>query len=159
MRNLLRYAIAALVLSVAAVGVASAADETPDAFVKRYFGKYRDMDHWPQGYDICKDYCDPVFDKLLNASNNTGGDLGDDDLDYDPICQCQDIPDKFPVKSVKPDGTDGADVAITRDEDKAAWTLVLRKQGGTWKIFDVVEKDGRSIRAFLTKKFGKKIHP
>ena len=77
---------------------------------------------------------------------------------HDPICQCQDMPDKFPVQSVKMVGTDGANIAITRDDDKQAWTLVIKKEGGKWKIYDVVEHDGRSIRALLTRKFGKKVH-
>lgn len=98
---------------------------------------------------------DPYFLKLMDdngrlASVRTGGV----DLDYDPVCQCQDGPDSILLKSVVRRGADFAAAHVANADcddpsaDCAGYVIVLRRLSGAWRIYDVIEKSG-GVRARL----------
>lgn len=124
------------------------AAETPADFMAKLGAKYRAMDHWPRGYEPCAEFCEPALWRLVQHAN----DGGDAVLDYDPFCQCQDVPPSLPVKSIKT--VDATTANVTLQEGDTSWIIVLHQGEGRWRIADVIEK-GRfglgSLKARLAK--------
>jgi uncharacterized protein DUF3828 len=128
------------------------ANETPAAFVHRLYAQYRTKG----GQDaVDKKFTDPDFMHLMKENAELFGAEGDADLDYDPICQCQD----FVASSIyvlvdgKPSDDGGGYVAHIRrgkGKDQVDWQLVLKPIGGQWKVYDVIDQGG-SVRAWVTR--------
>jgi len=129
---------------------APAAHETPAAFVHRLFLQYRTA----AGMDaVNKKFVDPSFAGLMKENAELFGAEGEADLDYDPICQCQDIGGGYVLVDGKPTDDGGGYVAHMRygkGKDQVDWQLVLKPIGGAWKVYDVIDQSG-SVRALLTK--------
>jgi hypothetical protein len=78
------------------------------------------------------------------------------DLDYDPVCQCQENSGRYAVRGVvRRPGGQFADVRMRMTfpgEDQAAgpndYGIVLVRIPGGWRIWDVIS-EGRSVRTML----------
>jgi hypothetical protein len=121
--------------------------ETPNAFMARLSAKYRDMDHWPRGYEPCAEFCEPALWHLVKHAS----DKDEAALDYDPFCQCQDTPPNLPVQSIRAMGLSTVDVTLHNSD--TTWVLTLHLNDGHWKIADVFEKGPGmgSLKARLAK--------
>jgi hypothetical protein len=90
-------------------------------------------------------FWDPSFRKL-DTDNSKLMD-GEDVLDSDPVCQCQDVGGVYHYTG-KLTAPDRYVATVSRDGDKATWQVILKKLKGGWKIYDVVDDQG-SIRGKL----------
>ncbi|HLI67959.1 MAG TPA: hypothetical protein VKU90_16460 [Caulobacteraceae bacterium] len=142
-----------------------AGGETPTAFVTRVLASYQPngqqwantgteaadaaQQAWLQKYEA--EVYDPDFLKLVNDNSQLAADKsGGMDLDYDPFCQCQGAGAIYSVVSAHADGA-RYDVVVKSDEkQQGPWTFVLTRSGAGWRVFDVLEQTGRSVRATLT---------
>jgi hypothetical protein len=122
--------------------VYQAARETPEAFVRALYAQYAPPGAGeappPPGQD-------PIYDRMLNAMiradfEKAAGEAPS--LNYDPICGCQDG-GAFTLDSVAI--TPGADprsaeaaVIFTNAGETTRQTLKLVKEGGNWKVNDVL---------------------
>ena len=156
-----------LVAAAAAVALIAAptpagsrpAGEQPAQFVARLYAVYgADSPWWGSSSDrkaaafqkrVYVEFYDPVFVKLMNdndslaAAKNAG-----QDLDYDPICQCQDSGGTYRYVSGEANGG-FYDAKVTDNAaDRTPWTVVLKKMRGGWRIFDVIDETG-SVRTWL----------
>lgn len=87
---------------------------------------------------------DPIYDRMLNAmigadAAQAAGEVPT--LDYDPICDCQDV-EAFTLDSVAvtrsgPAAAEAA-VAFTNAGETKRQTLKLVKEGPMWKVSDVL---------------------
>lgn len=143
---------------------AAQAKETPAAFAQRVVALYAPNGRfWAEkgpaadaafSRKVDAAFYDPAFARLINENGALAGRWGGGpDLDYDPVCQCQDDPGGLVVQRVteRPGGL--ADVAMLSGVHEAgakptAYTLVLRRGPNGWRIADVVEETG-SLRARL----------
>jgi hypothetical protein len=99
---------------------------------------------------------DPGFQRLMDDNGRLAGtNYGGVDLDYDPVCQCQDTGGHFTLVALTPRGSDMAvmRVRITPDapstEPPVSYSIVLKRGAGRWRIWDVVETRDGSIRGRL----------
>ena len=74
---------------------------------------------------------------------------GLDVLDYDPVCQCQDAGGTYQV-SGRSDAGGRYIATVRRTGEPRSWQVIMRKVGGAWKFYDVIEARG-SIRALLAR--------
>ena len=130
-----------MVVAIAGVSMFShAADApkgaSPDDVVRKHLAK---------GLGVSEEDFDPSFLKL-DTDNQKLLD-GEDVLDSDPVCQCQDTVGKYRVTG-KPDGVDRYVAIVGKVGGKSTWQVILQKINGAWKIYDVVDQRG-SVRALL----------
>lgn len=115
-----------------------------EAFVRTLFAAYSDTpgstgpeNQWSTGTQA-----------LLDADGEAAQGVGY--LGADPICDCQDW-EKLRVTSlaVTPTGADSADAAVAFTMGDGAKTtnetLKLVREGGTWKVDDIVYGEGHSL--------------
>jgi hypothetical protein len=138
--------------------------ETPTAFVSRLLAPYQPkgqmwaptdtpaaqkaLDAFQKTYDAT--FYAPDFKQLIDDNTALSEKADGPDLDYDPICQCQDSAAIYSVASGKPDGA-RYDVAVTsNDKEQGTWTFVLADSTKGWGVWDVIDQGG-SLRAKLTK--------
>jgi len=138
--------------------------ETPSAFVVRLMAPYQPngrewaptdtpaaqkaQDAFEKAYDA--QFYDPSFSQLMSDNTALSEKADGPDLDYDPICQCQDTGAIYRYASGKPDGTH-YDVSVTsNDKEQGTWTFVLADSPTGWRVYDVIDQSG-SLRAKLTK--------
>jgi hypothetical protein len=156
--------LAAVVIAVAGLGAAPA-KETPAAFVQRLMAVYRTGGEWWASPDtsaarraqaayqkrVYADFYDPAFVKLMNDNGAlAGAKNAGADLDYDPVCQCQDSGGVYRYLSGQARGG-FFDAKVTDNAaDQKPWTLVLQKTPAGWRIYDVVDESG-DVRTRLTK--------
>jgi hypothetical protein len=150
--------------SAAASATVSQTGETPQQFVTRLFAPYQpggqqwtDPDTpaaekaqkaFEAAYDA--DFYDPEFLKLINDNSTIAMDkVGGVDLDYDPLCQCQDSGGRLSYVSGQPNGQ-FFDAKVTNDGDHTTYTLVLIDTPKGWRLYSVID-DGGDVRAWLTK--------
>lgn len=101
-------------------------------------------------------FYDPSFAKLISDNGALAGRWGGGpDLDYDPVCQCQDDPGGLVVERVTERPGGFADVAMVSGlhetgSKPTAYSLVLQRGPAGWRITDVVDQTG-SLRALLTR--------
>ena len=101
---------------------------------------------------------DPAFQRLMDDNGRLAGtNYGGVDLDYDPVCQCQDTGGHFTLTALTRRGADTAvmQMRFTPDapstEPPATYSIVLKFGAGRWRIWDVVETQYGSIRDRLTR--------
>jgi len=140
--------------------------ETPAAFAQRLVKLYAPNGRWwreesPAADDayrvrVFAQFYDPRFARLMNDNSTLamkhGGGV---DLDYDPVCQCQDDAGPLQVSSVRQRSADLADLRMkswceTKDAVCRGYLIVIRRIGGAWRISDVVDEGG-SVRAMLVR--------
>lgn len=100
---------------------------------------------------------DPLYSRMLNAT--LGADVrvarGEvPTVNYDLICACQDQGDfTLDSLSVVQSGPNAAsaDVAFTNAGETTRQTLKLVREGINWKVDDVVDADGKSLREATVK--------
>jgi hypothetical protein len=139
--------------------------ETPDAFARRIVKLYASNGRWwseqtpaaEQAYrtKVFEAFYDPAFASLINDNGALAAKrLGGEDMEDDPVCQCQDDPGGIRVKFVRPRQGDFADVSAQVGCAEASgctnYVMVLHRTAGLWAIYDVVDSAG-SRRAWLSK--------
>jgi hypothetical protein len=138
--------------------------ETPSAFVVRLMAPYQPngrewaptdtpaaqkaQDAFEKAYD--DQFYAPDFQKLMNDNTALSEKADGPDLDYDPICQCQDSSATYAYVSGKPDGAQYDVVVTGNDKEQGKWTFVLADSPTGWRVYDVIDSGG-SLRAKLTK--------
>jgi hypothetical protein len=134
----------------------SQAGETPQQFVARVFALYRSGSPWwadppKPGYQesVYRDFYDPEFPRLMDENGKLSATKGGGvDLDYDPVCQCQDSGGAYRYLSGAQNG-DFFDAKVNDDgPGQAPWTLVLKQTPAGWRIYDVIDSSG-SVRSLL----------
>jgi hypothetical protein len=158
-------ASAAAPASSAAAEPASSTGETPTAFVTRLLAPYQPNGQWwaktdtdaaqkaqqafQDNYDAT--FYDPDFLKIITDNGKlSGAKAGGVDMDYDPICQCQDGAAKLAPVSGHADG-DHYDVVVKSDDkSQAPWTFVLANSATGWRLYDVLDTTG-DVRAVIGK--------
>ena len=156
---------AAAPTSSAAATPTSAPGEAPTAFVTRVLAPYQPngrawantgteaadeaQQAWQNKFEA--EVYDPDLLKIINDNTMLAADkAGGMDIDYDPLCQCQGAGPIFSVVSARPDGA-RYDVVVKSDEKvQGIWTFVLTRSGATWRVFDVLDQTGVSVRGLLT---------
>ena len=147
------------------LGAPERARETPAAFAQRLVRLYAPNGRWWKEASPAADaayrakvyaqFYDPQFDALMNDNTHLamkhGGGV---DLDYDPVCQCQDDAGPLQVTSVRQRSADAAEMNMKSWCEKGAvcrgYLIVIRRIGGAWRISDVVGEGG-SVRAMLVR--------
>ena len=119
-----------------------AAAEDPSLFVKLLYANYEHMGRWAKDYNPCHEYCEADFAKLLDAAHRKNM------IDYDPICQCKGAGGKY-LMFMGAQGATGDDYLATMmkaGDLHTSWVLVLKWDGGGWKLHDIMEKrNGKQI--------------
>ncbi|HLK26116.1 MAG TPA: hypothetical protein VKT30_15785 [Caulobacteraceae bacterium] len=138
--------------------------ETPSAFVARLMAPYQPkgqmwgptdtpaaqkaQDAFIKTYDAT--FYDPSLQKLMDDNTALAEKADGPDLDYDPICQCQDSSAVYAYAAGKPDGAH-YDVSVTsNDKEQGTWTFVLADSPSGWRVYNVLSSAG-DLRAKLTK--------
>ena len=153
----MRRFVGGLVAAVLVAGTVSAAPtETPKHFITRLFALYATNSPWwnapqdsPAGKRLQAQFYDPTFTRLMDDNSTLASKSGDEDLDYDPVCQCQDSGATYHYLSGAPAGGALFNAKVD-DNGTAPWTIVLTSASGSWRVWDVVDSTG-SIRARLTR--------
>ena len=151
-------------LTPSVVAAAAPANETPAQFVTRLFAIYKTGGSWWKTWPdtaagrraqaayqkaIYAEFYDPGFVKLMNDNGALAGAKGGgEDLDYDPVCQCQDSGGHYSYVSGAQKGA-YFDAVMKVDND-APWTLVLTKTPAGWRVYDVLDTTG-DLRVWLGK--------
>ena len=127
----------------------AAAMTTPDAFVHALYAPYvaggpKDATPTPGQ--------DPIYSRMMNATIGADFRIAKGEvpsLNYDLICGCQDQ-GAFTLDSVAvtQGGTNTADavVAFTNAGETTRQTLKLEREGGAWKVDDIIGADGKSLQ-------------
>ncbi len=142
----------------------SQSGETPSAFVARLLAPYQPkgqmwqptdtpaaqkaLDAFQKTYDAT--FYDPSFRKLIDDNTALSEKADGPDLDYDPICQCQDSATTYAYVSGKQDGAHYDASVGSADKGQGTWTFVLADSPKGWGVWDVIAQGG-SLRAKLTK--------
>jgi Protein of unknown function (DUF3828) len=127
--------------------------ESAKAFVQRVYADYANPDWRHQEERLKKFYTRSLL--RLIAADKTGhlGEVGN--LDWDPICSCQDAGDPGDLKvqsiTLSPPGPFRlkAVVAFTITGGPNTVTLSLLKTPSGWRIDDISERETPSLRAYL----------
>ena len=95
---------------------------------------------------------DPIFSRMMNATIGADFRIAKGEvpsLNYDLICGCQDqgafTLDSVVVTQGETNAADAA-VAFTNAGDTTRQTLKLQREGGAWKVDDIVGADGKSVQ-------------
>jgi hypothetical protein len=144
---------------------AARSTEAPEAFIGRIIKLYGPGSRWwateeTGNHDayrdrVSREFYEPTFAKLLNDNGALASAHAEGvDLDYDPVCQCQDGPGHIRLRSVEPGAQQlvkahvaGPDCSGDRAEC-SDYVIVLGRTPGGWKIHDVVDSTG-SVRGRL----------
>jgi hypothetical protein len=156
--------LAAALLVGASLGPAPV-NESPAQFVQRVFAIYRSDSPWWQNWStpaekaadaaytkrVYATFYDPGFVKVMNDNDTLASAKGaGEDLDYDPVCQCQDSGGVYRYISGAQNGA-FFDAKVTDNAaEQSPWTLVLVRTATGWRIWDVVDSTG-SLRTRLAK--------
>ncbi len=137
---------------IAALLLAAAAPQTPQAFVTHLYAHYRDEHFSPF------DHIDAVFAPRLAAAIRLDRKLAGDEigaLDSDPICLCQDTDGlRGEIRRVVLIAPDKAVVSLTlhyaATPPTAPARLTLQRLGSGWRVADVAMENGLSLLDWLT---------
>ncbi len=144
---------------------AAPASEPPAKFVQRLFAVYDGNSEWWANADtpagrkadiayrahVYAAFYDPAFVKLMDDNGAlAGAKNAGADLDYDPVCQCQDSGSSYRYLSGAQKGAFFDAKVTDGDKGQQPWTLVLEKAAGGWRIYDVADSTG-SVRTRLTR--------
>ena len=128
------------------LAAASAASETPRAFVERLYAGYRNEHYSPF------DQTEPVFAPQLEAAIKEDERLADGEvgfLDFDPICDCQDTGGMHSqVISVSGSGRTATAHVILRwgdTSDNRDISLKLVRTAAGWRVADVSTPEEPSL--------------
>jgi len=158
-------AASAAAASSASAGPVSQTGETPQAFVTRMLAPYQPNGAWwkqtntpaeekaqkafEDAYDA--EFYDADFLKLIDDNGSLAMKKGGGvDMDYDPICQCQDSGTSYHYVSGHPDGQFYDVVVKSDDKEQGTWTFVLADSPRGWKLYNVRDQTG-DVRQWLTK--------
>ncbi len=150
-----------LALVAAQHAPAAPANEAPQHFVSRVFAIYATNSKWwalttsksGSAYQkkVYAYFYDPTFVKLMNDNDTLAAAKGGgEDLDYDPVCQCQDSGGAYRYLSGHARGLFFDAKVTDNGQGQKPWTLVLAKTPAGWRIWDVVDTTG-SLRTWLGK--------
>jgi len=130
-----------------------AAATDPESFVRALYARYSDPQ--PGGQAVAEPGQDPIFSARLNRLIladfvRAAGEVPN--LNYDPVCDCQDGgPFRLDGTILRPTGPDAVDAlaTFTNAGERKAMTLRLVKEGGRWRIDDVVPSDREPLSEHL----------
>jgi hypothetical protein len=142
LRSIVGGAASMAVLAAAAPGVA--AEQTPDALMRKIMNSYREGLPEKQAM-LGQAYFDPALTRL----DQENGKLFDgvDVLDADPVCQCQDVGGTYHY-TTRREGAGWVATVSRTDTPGTTWKVIWKKIGGRWRIWDVVDETG-GIRGLL----------
>jgi hypothetical protein len=86
----------------------------------------------------------------MDDNSKLAGKSGDADLDYQPICQCQDSGGHYGYVSGAPAPGGVFDAKVTGHDSRPPWTLVLKQENGGWRVYDVIDQTG-SVRTWVAR--------
>lgn len=127
----------------------AAQSEGPEAFVRALYAPYvaggpKDVAPAPGQ--------DPIYSRMMNATIGADFRIAKGEvpsLNYDLICGCQDqgafTLDSVVVTQVGANAADAA-VAFTNAGETTRQTLKLQREGGAWKVDDIIGADGKSVQ-------------
>lgn len=123
--------------------------EGPEAFVRALYAPY--VAGGPKDATPAPGQ-DPIYSRMMNATIGADFRIAKGEvpsLSYDLICGCQDqgvfTLDSVVVTQGRPNAADAA-VAFTNDGRTTRQTLKLQREGGAWKVDDIVGADGKSVQ-------------
>jgi len=127
----------------------AAAGTTPEAFVRALYAPF--VAGGPREAPPAPGQ-DPIYTRMMNATIGADFRIAKGEvpsLNYDLICGCQDQ-GVFTLDSVvvTQGGTNAADAAVvfTNAGETTRQTLKLQREGGNWKVDDIVGADGKSVQ-------------
>jgi hypothetical protein len=133
----------------------SSASPDPLVFLTELYSHYRGA-QTPDFvlFDHAQSYFDPSLVTLINEDEQLAARNGDEGLDSDPVCACQD-PGAMGSPSFRVTENSGthatAIVSIPyTDADHTDLTMSLVLTDGAWRIHDISGKDAPSLRAALS---------
>lgn len=95
---------------------------------------------------------DPIYSRQMNATIGADVRLAKGevpDINYDPICGCQDqgvfTLDSLAVTQGGPNAADAA-VVFTNAGETMHQTLKLVREGPNWKVEDIIDAEGKSLQ-------------
>ncbi len=161
----LLFALGALPATAARAQFLSAQDkahETAEAFAQRVAGLYGPEGDWAKAripdafldYErrVKAEFYDPGFAALLDENRRLASHWGDEDIDHDPLCHCQQVHVRLNLESLDQASPDAAQAHMASCEEPAAgcehYVLVLKRTAGAWRVHDTIEQ-GDSLRAIL----------
>jgi Protein of unknown function (DUF3828) len=127
--------------------------EPAKAFVQRVYADYSNPDWRHQEERLERFYTRSLLRLLVADETGHPGEVGN--LDWDPICACQDPgdPRDLKVQSISLSATGPlrlkAVVAFTITGGPNTVTLSLLKTSSGWRIDDISERETPSLRAYL----------
>ena len=136
-----------------AAGATAAPD--PMAFLSELYSHYRGT-QTPDFvlFDHAQSYFDPSLVSLINEDEQLAARNGDEGLDSDPVCACQDTgamgSPRFRI--TQNSGTNATAVVSIpyTDSTHTDLTMALVMTEGGWRIHEISSKDAPSLRAALT---------
>ena len=127
----------------------AAAPTTPEAFVRALYAPY--VAGGPKDATPAPGQ-DPILSRMMNATIGADFRIAKGEvpsLNYDLICGCQDqgafTLDSVVVTQGETNAADAA-VAFTNAGETTRQTLKLQREGGAWKVDDIVGADGKSVQ-------------
>ncbi len=158
-------ASAAAAVSAVSSEPVSQTGETPKAFVTRMLAPYQPNGAWwkqtdtpaqekqqkkfEDAYDA--EFYDADFLKLIDDNGSLAMKKGGGvDMDYDPICQCQDSSATYSYVSGHTVGQFFEATIKSDDKEQGTWVFVLQDTPKGWKLYDVRDQSG-DVRQWLTK--------
>jgi hypothetical protein len=130
--------------------------ESARSFVQKVYQDYANPDQRHQEQRQSQFYTPQLYRLILADQKGHPGEVGN--LDFDPICGCQDAgnPGELKVQSITISASGSArlkvNVAFLIVKEPVKVTLALLKTPAGWRIDDITTKDMKSLRAFLKKK-------
>ncbi len=125
----------------------------PGEFLRHFYAIYnahmndRTSDSFPEDHKVCERHCEKGLLKLFRAVARREARTGDEILDADPFCHCQDLAGHYDIVSGRFVGT-RYEGTIRNGTER--WTVVLTRGGSGWKIYNIVDPQF-DLRDFLAK--------
>jgi hypothetical protein len=152
---LLSLVAGAILTSFAAKGVQAQKAGSAEAFVREVYADYSNPDWQHQAERETKFYSPSLNRMIVADAKRHPGEISN--LDFDPICACQDPgePGDLKVQSIKLTRVSPllirAAVSFTIATQPRLVTLSLLKTAQGWRIDEISTKDVPSLRRLLTR--------
>ena len=149
-----------LIVTVTLLLLAGRSGRTQDtvsarSFVQQVYAKYSDPDWQHQEARLTKYYTSSLNRMIVADAERHPGEISN--LDFDPICDCQDPgdPGDLKIRSIKlaaiPVRRMKAAVSITIMAEPLTVTLFLLETPFGWRIDDISSEHMRSLRGLLAR--------
>jgi hypothetical protein len=138
--------LAALCLGGGAAQARPGAAATPEAFAQRLVARL------PRS-EVPAGWYDPSLRALQQANTRivTQG-LDEDDLDYDMLLQGQDFGSHYELRGLRRLGNGHVELRLRGGGSEGDYSVILSQVGGEWRIWDVVDRQMGSERAYYARR-------